>query len=190
MPPLGLDEIQVAKAGECPADRFESQSDEICNIGPTEGKRELGKVLFARGKLVRKPEEKSTDAPFGVGARGEQERLLPLLHDAGNETVKLSANQLVLGDAAQQMPVRDHTKDRILKGDDCNGLCSRRGAEEANDIPSQSKRRNLEPSIVGARHGFGRTARNREEMREWSTLLVENLALLHSPSLDNHVGET
>ncbi|EIF32872.1 hypothetical protein BCh11DRAFT_00613 [Burkholderia sp. Ch1-1] len=52
MSPLGLDEIQIAKPGECPAHGFQSQSDEVGNIGSTDGKRKLGEVLFARSELV------------------------------------------------------------------------------------------------------------------------------------------
>ncbi len=154
MPALGLDEIQIAKAGECPAHGFQSQADKISNIGPTEGKRKLGEMLFARGKLVREPEEETTHTPFGIGARGGQERRLPLLHDARDETLKLGANQLVLGDTPQQVPVRDNTEDRILKGNHRNGLCPGRSAEKTNHITSQCKRRDLKTPVDGSHHGF------------------------------------
>lgn len=189
MAAFGFDEVQIAKPGECPAHGFQSQSDEVGNIGSTDGKGKFGEVLFARGKLVRKPEQESTDAPFGIGTRGGQESLLPLLHDTGNETMKLSADQLVLGNAPQQMPVRDNAEDRILECDDRNGLRAGRGPEETHHITSQSKRRNPQTAVHRAHHGFRGTACNRKQMRERSPLLIENLTLLHSPSFDNDIRE-
>jgi len=154
MPALGLDEIQIAKAGECPAHGFQSQTDKIGNISSTEGKGKLGEMLLARGKLVREPEQESTHTPFSIGARGRQERRLPLLHDARNETVELGTDQLVLGDTPQQVPVWDNTEDRVLEGNDRNGLCTGRSAEKTNDITSQGKRRDLKTPVDGSHHGF------------------------------------
>lgn len=49
MSPHGFYEIQILEPGERPADRLQSQCDEICNIGSTDGERKFREVLFARG---------------------------------------------------------------------------------------------------------------------------------------------
>lgn len=110
--------------------------------------------------------------PFSIRTCSEQERLLPLAHDARHEAMKLDANWLILGDAQPQVSVRNGTKNGILESDGCDHMYPRSRTEQAHEVASQRKGRNLAAFATGVHHGFCRSARNGKEMREWSTLFA------------------
>ena len=190
MSPLGIHEVHIVEAGESPADRLQSQADKVRNICPTERKRKLRELLFSRGQLVRIPEQESADLAFSTGARGEQERLLPLGHDARHEAMKLDPNSLVMRDAPQKMSVRNDAKDGIFEGDGCDRMPPGSCAEQTDQIAAQREGRNLPAFAAGVRYGLRRPACNGKEMRKGSTLLIKNFALGYTFSLDHDPRET
>lgn len=147
-------QLKVVQPGECPADGFEPQSDELCEIASAKRKREFGGVLFALGELTGKPDQESAESPFCAAACGEQRSFLALQHDTRNQPMKLKADNTVLKNALHQMRVRHDAKDGILEGDLRFRVRARRGAGKADHIASQRNIRNPAYSIIALRNGF------------------------------------